>query len=117
MWLHLALEERLDVLQKRHLLRVAQLRIGLGAALPVAADLRLFVAFRQRGENGLPERRGQLELRLLNHPGKLVLEDGPIQEEFVRQVPEQDTDGSLLLPARRLVRDLGRTRACATPPG
>ena len=109
MWLHLALEERLDVLQKGHVLRVTERWIGLGAALPVAADLRLFVAFRQRGENGLPERRGELELRLLNHPGKLVLEDGPIQEEFVRQAQEQGLDGGLLLATRRLVLDLGGT--------
>ena len=108
-WLHLALEERLDVLQKGHVLRVSELRIGFGAALPVPTNLGRLVSLGQRGENGLSDGRGELELRLLSRPGKLGLENRPIQEECVRKALEQGADGGLLLPTRRLVRGLGGT--------
>ena len=82
--LHLALEKPLNILQEGHVLRVAQLRVGLRASLPISADLGFFVALGQRRENGLPDGRGELKVSLPSRPGKLALEDGPIQEEFVR---------------------------------
>ena len=49
--LHLAIEERLDALGERDALRVAQIRVGFGIAVLVAADDGGLVALRQRGED------------------------------------------------------------------
>ena len=103
---HFALEERLDILQQGHVLRVAKLGIRFGAALLVPADLRLLIPLGQRGEKGLPDGGGELQLGPAGCLGECGLEGRPVHEESARQSPEQGADRGLLLAARLLVLDL-----------
>ena len=80
---------------------------GLRAALLVPADLGLVVALGQRGEDGLLDRRGELELRLSGCLREHGLERSPIQVELVRKSAEQRADRLLLRSARLLILGLG----------
>lgn len=53
----LSCEEGVHILRQRHALGVAQIGVRLRAAVPLAADGRAFIAFGERGQNGLPPGR------------------------------------------------------------
>ena len=101
---------RLCIQRKRDVLRIAQLAVGLRAAVAVAAYLGLGIAFAQRGEDRLLDRGGQLDPGRLGPPRHVVIEFGSIHIALIGiQAVKQRTDRCLLITARRfLPLDLGR---------
>ncbi len=85
MGLHLALEERLDALGERHALGVAQLRVGLGVAVLVAADGGRLVALGEGGEDRLPGRGRELDAGLLRGGVEQALELVAVLDERAGQ--------------------------------
>ena len=82
MGLHFALEECLDTLfGERHALGVAQLGVGLGVAILVAANGRGLVALGKRREDGLVDRAGELDAGLLRSGLERALELVAVLEE------------------------------------
>jgi len=73
----------------------------------VAADLGLVVAVGQRGENGLLDRRGELELRPLGRLAEHGLELGAVEVALAREFGEQRADRRLLCPPGLFVLRLG----------
>src|SRR5713226_8624225 len=55
--LNFALEKRPDIFIERHILGVAQLRVGFGIAMRITTDLSGFVSFGESGEDGFTQRR------------------------------------------------------------
>jgi hypothetical protein len=90
----------MDVLAQRHVLGVAQLGIRLGVAVLVAADGGRLVPLGERGEDGLAQRRRELEAAPLDGGVQGAIEGGAVGVEGVRQGGECRQQG-LPQPAAR----------------